>query len=521
MLIFFAIGMTHTVIRIIGWDFSSIPGDLGDSRFNLFILEHGYRFITGQIGSFWEGQYLFPAEKVVAYSDNLIGAMPFYAIFRFVGFDQHTAYQFWFILMFGLNYLCCYYAFKKLFGFGLIATLAAYIFAFGLFNIGQIYHAQLFPRFAIPLILFSYYRFLQNPQFRYLAFSFALLTYQFLCGVYLGFFAFYGLLIISISHILMYWRDLNPKLVFISLKQSSWKYYLLLIISLAAMIWLFLPYLEVANQFGMRAFDTIEASIPRIRSYFFTSQASTIWYEIFFTHTSDKMELWWTHFLFPGLTPYLIMLLGIPLIILQPKGKGMKKLYFYGLSMLLAIFFSTHFGSFTPYEWVYKLPGFSSMRAINRIINVNVVFILFFAASILNTYQKVKPRFVTLSLIFLLFVPYDNSFDMNWDVKRFSKIESREKIDRVKQKIQDQLQNSKNAVAVKLPLQGMSHDQVINHHITVMLACQELGITCINGYSGNYPPNYMTFFDHVDESSLKKWLENKSLTVDQVQMIEL
>src|SRR3981081_1739179 len=75
--------------------FDAIPGDLGDTRFNMCVLEHGFRWIKGIDKSFWSAHFLYPATNVIAYSDNHLGTVLFYAFFRFLGLDRETAYQGW------------------------------------------------------------------------------------------------------------------------------------------------------------------------------------------------------------------------------------------------------------------------------------------------------------------------------------------------------------------------------------------------------------------------------------------
>ena len=45
-------------IQIFEIDFSKIPGDLGDARFNNYILEHGHRYLTGEVSSFWDAPFI-------------------------------------------------------------------------------------------------------------------------------------------------------------------------------------------------------------------------------------------------------------------------------------------------------------------------------------------------------------------------------------------------------------------------------------------------------------------------------
>lgn len=81
-----------------------IPGDLGDSRFNMFVLEHGYRWLIGLDASFWSAPFFYPAPNVIALSDNHLGGVPIYSAFRLLRCRRETAFQLWLVSIFSLNY---------------------------------------------------------------------------------------------------------------------------------------------------------------------------------------------------------------------------------------------------------------------------------------------------------------------------------------------------------------------------------------------------------------------------------
>src|ERR1041385_3554406 len=73
----------------VGSRFEYLPGDLYDARLNLYFLEHGYKWISGQTGhSFLDAPFFYPVRRVLAYSDNLAGSLPFYVPWRWLGFDR-------------------------------------------------------------------------------------------------------------------------------------------------------------------------------------------------------------------------------------------------------------------------------------------------------------------------------------------------------------------------------------------------------------------------------------------------
>src|SRR5271169_1156304 len=45
-----------------------IPGGFDDARFNMYVLEHGYRWLLGLDKSFWSAPFFYPAQNVITYS---------------------------------------------------------------------------------------------------------------------------------------------------------------------------------------------------------------------------------------------------------------------------------------------------------------------------------------------------------------------------------------------------------------------------------------------------------------------
>jgi hypothetical protein len=124
--------------------------NLGDSRFNNYILEHSYRWLIGAPlhTEFWNPPFFYPARNVTAYSDLLLSVAPLYVVFRAVGFLPDTSFQLWMIACSGLNYLVAFHLLHRRFRLGAAAACAgAILFAFGAPRINQAGHQQLLPQF--------------------------------------------------------------------------------------------------------------------------------------------------------------------------------------------------------------------------------------------------------------------------------------------------------------------------------------------------------------------------------------
>ena len=164
--LFMFLGLYFGVMPYFHWDLSHIPGDYGDARFNYYVLEHGYSYLSGKISEYWNAPFMYPYKNVMALSDNLLGTLPIYALFRFFNADVESSYQYWIITLFVLNYWSCYYVLKKLGCHTVVAAGCSFIYGFGLYNHGQIFHIQVFPRFIAPLTIYWAIRFIQTSELK-------------------------------------------------------------------------------------------------------------------------------------------------------------------------------------------------------------------------------------------------------------------------------------------------------------------------------------------------------------------
>src|SRR5438132_10710047 len=90
-----------------------IPGELVDTRFNMYVLEHGYRWLMHRDSSFWSAPFFYPAPNVITYSDNHLGSFLFYSVFRILGAGRETAFQLWAVTIFSLNYFVTWIVLRR------------------------------------------------------------------------------------------------------------------------------------------------------------------------------------------------------------------------------------------------------------------------------------------------------------------------------------------------------------------------------------------------------------------------
>jgi len=495
-----AAGIYLVPVKIFKSDFSKVPGDYGDARFNNYILEHGYRYITGKTDRYWDAPFLFPYKNTIALSDNLLGTVPVYSVFRIAGYDRETAYQLWLLTMFMLNYLCCFFVLNKWFGHPILGSVGAYIFAFSIFILGNIYNVQTFPRFIVPFVFYWTWKYLSERNIKYFLFISLGVVFQFYCGIYLGFFLLYSLLCMVIAYLIIY-RD-KIFLQQFTEKKALLRHVSVLLLAAGLMAPLMIPYVEISARLGMRQFEDALSSIPTMRSYFFTDKGAALWRGLLSEHGKKVLKDWWCHFLFVGAIPWL-GIISIPFVLFSKKVDSMKKrfLSFLFLSFSLSFIFCLRINNFSLYRLVFYLPGFSSMRSINRVLNTEIMFFILISLTVFSELSKMKTGIKCIIMTFPFLIIIDNLIDSE-EVMRYNKGESQAKIEEVKKNISSNCNNESEAVAY---MPGNSSESQVSVSLDVMLAAQELGVKCVNAYTGSYPGEFNDFVNRGDYESLIKW----------------
>ena len=257
----FILGLWLIVIKPFGGHFEFVPGDLGDARFNNYILEHFFRWISGSETSYWDAPFFFPYKNITAFSDNLLGSAIFYAGLRRVGLDRESAFQGWYLLSFVFNFPVAAYVLSRYKLHPLAVGLGAFFFTFGLPLLAQESHPQLFYRFGIPLVYYFLWQLFEQPKLSSLAALVFWLVWQFFLSIYLGFFL---VLLIAIMAILTPLLDSNitiskyfqlwPRKLQQVWNQSNFRdrivNLLIIGISLLFLVALLWPYYKTTNDYG-------------------------------------------------------------------------------------------------------------------------------------------------------------------------------------------------------------------------------------------------------------------------------
>lgn len=506
------VGLIISVFPYIGFGFNYLPGDLGDTRFNIFILEHANQFFLGNVDYFWGAGFMYPEAEVISLSDNLLGSAPFYTFFRILGFNPFTSFQCWVILIAFLNYWAAFKLSDYLLENKWLAGISAFIFAFSISLASQMNHAQTFPRFAIPLIILGLLLWRKHLHWKYFALSITMLVYQFYCGIYLGFLSIVPFLIIFITIAITHFKSLLNSLRRV---KTLLFYAISILINLLLLYKLFSPYLRRSKYAEMYEFSDISHSLPSIKSYL-TSTPGTLIHKPMEEFIGNDYPAFWDHFIFPGWLVILFFLVAVVFILVNSFRKEKlisKELFLVMITGVVTFILFLRIDSTSAYYFVHQIPGFSAMRSLTRIINVELLFFGLSFATIL--FLIIKKWHISSFLLFMIIFPFlvvDNSIKYNSAVKiKKADVEARHN------DLVQKMDHLSPGTVVSYEPEELN-DPAHHYQLDAMLAAQSLHLKSVNGYSAIAPPTFDKFWVNPCEETRKIWFQRfpKSDTISVV-----
>jgi len=506
-------GMWFIAFNAVDADLLYFPGDLGDARFNNYLLEHAYRFFTGQDTSFWSAPFMYPEKDVISYSDNLVGTAPFYAVFRLIGADRETAFQYWYLLMCVLNYSSAYFFLRYLSKNAMAAVLGAMVFAFSIALQSQIGHAQTFPRFMIPLAIWAAIHYHRDLKVKYLFLSVLAWVYQMYCGIYLGFMLLIPLVVLFAGGFLV-----RRQLYWLRLRSTRWVLLSLLslTINLVLLLILMLPYMERAKTIALYPYEQVISTLPTLGSYVYSTAGSLFWNSLM--NVGNDLPYSWDFRLFPGglaMLSVFLLLVFIVRDLVRGKRKawlvlsGTQKLLL--VSMLVTVLFFLQVGGSSFYRILHYLPGFASMRALQRIINIDLLLFAAAVTVIAALFLKtINLRTVLLFLGLVMLLILDNRIPPKM-VFKVNKEQAQERVRELVEKI-----NTLDSRAI------LSYERDTAEHLQFilqidgMLAGQSTGHPTLNGYSATAPVGFDAYWVNPNDVTRRVWLDKNKLSDEHI-----
>jgi len=488
------LGIWLVILRPLGAHLSLVPGDLGDARFNNYVLEHFFRWVTGSTRDYWNAPFFFPFQQTISYSDNLLGSAPFYALFRWAGLDRTSAFQGWYILGYLLNFTAVSYVLWRLKLKPLAIGTGAFFFTFGLPLLAQENHVQLLYRFCIPLACFALWRFYQVPRLQTLISLGAWFVWQFYLTIYMGIFLL--LLLVVLIVLLPFFVPTQaflqrfavwPRCLIESWSKADLARRILAMTALAVLgfgfVILILPYYRTSRILGFsRSWSEVFSMLPRIQSYLLADN-SQLWRST--ASIFSSIPLRWEHQLFPGLAVLALVLAGITGRF-HTNNSRLARLHFVAALTLIALTLEVH--GFSLYQLVWRLMAMSSVRAITRIMLVVMWPLSLFIAWVVDGFiLRFTQQFRWMQIAAYLVAGLLVVESVFYTHSTYVKADAQSRLDSLIKQIP--------AIVPANPVLFVAENQqepFWAKEIDAMLVTQELGWSTMNGYSGNYPPGYMS-----------------------------
>lgn len=303
-----SIALTWPLVLGIG---SDVPGDLGDSLLNMWILawgaEHVPQLLTGQMGwsAFWNANIFHPEPLSLALSEHLFGqVLQILPIYWLTG-NIILCYNLLFISTFALSAFGTYLLVLDLTGDKRAAFIAGLVYGFLPYRIASVPHVQVMSSQWMPFALWGFNRFVCRPPARApLAFGTGALVLQnWSCGYYLLYFA--PFVPLFLLHRMWTERTLADIRIWAGLVGAA-------AATLALTLPFLFPYSEAQDLFGFeRTFGEVVLYSANVWSYITASENLTLFGNMLRYYPHGEGET------FLGFTPWLLALIALSSTVLR------------------------------------------------------------------------------------------------------------------------------------------------------------------------------------------------------------
>lgn len=466
-----ALGLLAVGLAIAFWPmwssgFALMQVDPADTRHLNFVLEWGHRWLTGQATSVWSPPFFHPEVNVSAYTEVLLGLVPFYSAWRALGFEPDSAFQGWMVTMAVLNFLAAWLLMRKGLGFeGPAAAVGAFVLSFGGVRLNQLNHQHLLPQFFTFIALWalvSVFRGAPRPR-RWLVCFTASSVLQVYAGIQLGWF-----LALSLA-VAVGWALTQGELrarTLTLLREQRWAVLCCGITALLALWPLAHSYLAAGRAVGFRSFQEARSMLPWAQSWLYQGPHNWLYGGLARLHLFQQLPTEGEQRLGLGLVTSVVIVASLWRHRRQP---GWAVL---GLTSATLMLLSTTHGSFSPWQVVMAVvPGATGIRAVARI----GLMLLIPAGVVLAHLTQTAPR------------------RWAWPVVAFCLLEQGQRVadSYGKQSQRDEVAQVVRAVPPECtsffwaPRGPVAYDE--KTQVNAMWAALELGVPTLNGYSSNFP----------------------------------
>ena len=385
-----------------------IAGQWWDPLLNMWTLSWDTNTLLHAPTHLWQAQLLYPNNLSLSFSENLLGEAIIYAPFFLITHNPVLSYNITFYLIFLLCGVNMYITARHYTGRSFAAFVAALIFAFAPYRIGQIDHIHIIAGEWMPLAFLYLDKSLENGRWRHWILFALFYALQLLSSVYYGIFLTYSLLaFVLIRYLRPFIGQLwHQRGAFVRpLLKKSIRPAIVFAVMLTFILILMAPYLASLHSGLSRSVGEATGYSAFIRDFLFAVPFNWLYGITTYNGTLQPYDN--EHYLFLGLTTIVLTIVGSVLAIRQKQPK-FRAYMWTGVILLLFAFgpflqYSTPSGApfvaaasrltgsvvlppnlpYIPMPWFlgfYVLPGLSGLRVPARLIGVLLIILALLAA---------------------------------------------------------------------------------------------------------------------------------------------
>jgi hypothetical protein len=488
--------------------FDRMPGDRGDARLYVYLVEHWYQVFRGQAELLSPGMF-YPVKGTLAWTETMFfHALP-YSVLRSAGMDMFSALAVPLVLFSFLNYVACFFLLRRVLGLNSVASVAgAMFFAFNSPRFNHAGHYGYQVSFFLPLVIACVVRFVQRQAsftqrqaFGLLAAGALSLAIQFFISPYQGwFFVFWSCLFLVIVFSVR-----STRRVVVEIFRRFWPALaagaLVLTIGLVPLL---LVYLPVAAFFGSWPYSLVTKLTPDAWSLIQTGERNYIWGGVSAAlsriHPLFSTELNVGIGLVPSLAFLALILWAIRTIVDDMRSRkseavtpGRQRLFLAALILATALFYAIgmkYWGGSSPWRLVYEfVPGANGLRAVARhVLVLALPMSIAFAVVLHRGLQMISAHPTTLTrrglTTALLAVV---AFGIVEQFGRPPSFSTKKELSRLETLAASLPRHCAVFYAAAAPIrQPVKHEEQID----AMLVSIMRGVPTVNGYTAHVPPGW-------------------------------
>ena len=517
-ILFLLIGLTLAFYPMIFSGFERVPGDLGDSRLQNYLLEHSWRWMLRYElhQDFWSPPIFYPQSNAGAYTDVVLTALPCYAPWRLVGFDPLTAFQLCFLCVAALNYLCMFALLRRLSYSSMSSSIGAFLFAFASPRLWHTFHFQLHVHFYTIIAIYALVTLWKQSSthaHRWIAIFCLSFAAQWYCSFYLGWFL--GLtLLIALGWALCF--RMARQGIYQLIKKHFWKWCLWGSIALFAVFDLGRHYLQAVQEVGYQDEELLFWGIPYPSFWLAKGDSSWLAIDNVLLQTGMIDIKHWPRGeqgIGLGLLTSVIILIGIYRLRHKP---GFAIFLLTGLTWLVITTYWTF--DFSLWKILYPvIPGAAAIRALCRIVLIALIPASIGLASFFE-----RQRQWGWTLFFGLMV----IAEQGQNIGSFQKSEHETRI----APIVKEVRKTKQPFYFQVRVTPSDHPKDVYLQLDAMWASLITETPTVNGYAGRWSAKWHPLlknwhFNDKDERRLRRaldaWLKSLGVSLEKVSWTNL